>query len=64
MVSQKPTMEICKSYYSLSVSALLLPRLRLAVVGIEPGPRHIVCVADNVRVGRVFSEVSGYSPSL
>lgn len=53
-------MEMWKIYYSLSESALLLPRLRLAVVGFEPWPRHIVCVVDNVRVGWVFSEIFGY----
>jgi len=37
IVSQKPAMETWKSYYSLSASALLFPRLRLAVFGFEPG---------------------------
>jgi hypothetical protein len=64
IVSQKPEMEIWKSYYSLSVFALLLPRPRLAGVRFEPGPRHIACVVDNLRVGRIFSEVFGYPPSL
>ena len=57
-------MDIWRSYYSLSVSAMLLPRLRLAVVGFEPVPRHVVCVVDNVRVRQVSSEVFGYPLSL
>jgi hypothetical protein len=47
-----------------SVSALLLPRLRLAVAGFEPGSRLIVCVVENVSVRQVFSEVFVYPLSV
>jgi hypothetical protein len=47
-----------------SVSALLPPRLRLAVVGFEPGSCHVVSVVDNVRLKQDFSEVFVYPLSL
>jgi hypothetical protein len=47
-----------------SLSAMLPPCLQLAVVEFEPGPCHVVCVVDNVRVRQAFSEVFVYPLSL